>query len=110
MNHSLYLNKFTPLDLAIILMHKNNYINPKLIQDPSASTTSAKMTVWETIRHRLMDLKGKVYSGRRRSKSKRRKEITPQQTVALIGSIVIILMALGGLGLVYKVFAHPTLG
>ena len=96
-------------------MHKNNYINPKPIQDPSASTTSAKMTVWETIRHQLMDLEGKMYSGRRRhvwrmSKSQGRKEVTPQQTVALIGSIVIILMALGGLGLVYKVFAHPTWG
>lgn len=71
------------------------------------------MTVWETIRHKLLDLTGKVRINRKRqlrrkSKSQRPREITPQQTVALIASIVIILMALGGLGLVYNVFAHPT--
>jgi hypothetical protein len=71
------------------------------------------MTVWETIRHKLLDLTRKVRINRKRqfrrkSKSQRPSEITPQQSVALIASIVIILMALGGLGLVYNVFAHPT--
>jgi hypothetical protein len=47
--------------------------------------------------------KGRIKS---RSKSKKRnKKVTPEQGLAIIGSVIIILMALGGLSLVFNVFA-----
>jgi polyferredoxin len=50
--------------------------------------------------------KGRIKS---RSKSKKRnKKVTPEQGLAIIGSVIIILMALGGLSLVFKVFAQPA--
>jgi hypothetical protein len=48
-------------------------------------------------------------SGRSKGKGKskrKEKEITPVETIALIASIIIIIMALGGIGLVYDVFAQ----
>jgi hypothetical protein len=39
-----------------------------------------------------------------KSKSREKKEVDQQQGLAIIGSIIIILMALGGLGLVFNVF------
>jgi hypothetical protein len=38
------------------------------------------------------------------SESKSKKKISPQEAVALIASIVIIIIAFGGMGLVYNVF------
>jgi hypothetical protein len=38
------------------------------------------------------------------SESKGKKKISPQEAVALIASIVIIIIAFGGMGLVYNVF------
>jgi hypothetical protein len=35
-----------------------------------------------------------------------KKEISPQEAVALIASIIIIIMALGGIGMIYNVFAR----
>ncbi len=50
--------------------------------------------------------KGRIKS---RSKSKKRnKKVTPEQGLAIIGSVIIILMALGGLSLVFNVFAQPA--
>jgi polyferredoxin len=47
--------------------------------------------------------KGRIKS---RIKSKKRnKKVTPEQGLAIIGSVIIILMALGGLSLVFNVFA-----
>jgi hypothetical protein len=68
------------------------------------------MTAWREIRHQVIDRIREVGSSSKRqqkSKSKNRKGITPQQTVAIIASIVIILTALGGLGLIFNVFAQP---
>jgi hypothetical protein len=62
------------------------------------------MNGWKEIRHRALDRRRKV--GNSSSKSKSKKEITPQQAVALVGSIIIILIAFGGIGLVYNVFAQ----
>jgi hypothetical protein len=45
--------------------------------------------------------KADVGSNKLQRKNKSNKELTPQQSVALIGSIIIIVMAFGGLGLVY---------
>jgi hypothetical protein len=38
-------------------------------------------------------------------KYKRKKEVTPQQALVILGSIIIILMALGGLGVVFNLFS-----
>jgi hypothetical protein len=38
-------------------------------------------------------------------KYKRKKEVTPQQALVILGSVIIILMALGGLGLVFNLFS-----
>ena len=79
------------------------------------------MTAWKEIRHQVLDrIKNGISSiGRQRrsttsGKSKNnskgnnrgKKEISPQEMVAIIGSVVIIITALGGLGLVYNVFAQ----
>lgn len=39
-----------------------------------------------------------------KSKSRGKKEVGPLEGLAILGSIIIILMALGGLGLVFNVF------
>ncbi len=49
--------------------------------------------------------KADVGSNKWQSKNKSNKVLTPQQSVALIASIIIIIIAFGGLGLVYNVFA-----
>jgi hypothetical protein len=79
------------------------------------------MTAWKEIRHQVLDrIKNGISSigrqqrstthGKSKNKSRgsnrRKKEISPQEMVAIIASIVIIIMALGGLGLVYNVFAQ----
>ena len=65
------------------------------------------MTAWKEIRHEVLDRIKKTgsSSNKLQSKSKSKKEITPQQ-IALIASIIIIIIAIGGLGLVYNVFAQ----
>jgi hypothetical protein len=70
------------------------------------------MTNWNEIRHRILDGIRNIGSSSKsqrkskgRGKSKSKKEITPQEAVALVASIIIIILAFGGLGLVYNVFA-----
>jgi hypothetical protein len=60
------------------------------------------------VQDRIMNLVSSSSSkSKGEDKSKRKKkEITPVEAVALIASIVIITMALGGIGLVYNVFAQ----
>ena len=69
--------------------------------------TKEEMTAWKEIRHEVLDRIRKTgsSSNKLQSKSKSKKEITPQQ-IALIASIIIIIIAIGGLGLVYNVFAQ----
>jgi len=50
--------------------------------------------------------KADVGSSKLQRKNKSNKVLTPQQSVALIASIIIIIIAFGGLGLVYNVFAQ----
>ena len=70
--------------------------------------TKDEMTAWKEIRHQVRDRIRKTgsSSNKLQSKSKSKKEITPQQSIALIASIIIIIIAIGGLGLVYNVFAQ----
>jgi hypothetical protein len=49
--------------------------------------------------------KADVSSNKLQHKNKSNKVLTAQQSVALIASIIIIIIAFGGLGLVYNVFA-----
>ena len=49
--------------------------------------------------------KADVGSNKLQRKNKSNKVLTPQQSVALIASIIIIIIGFGGLGLVYNVFA-----
>lgn len=60
------------------------------------------------VQDRIMNLVSSSSSkSKGEDKSKRKKkEITPIEAFALIASIVIIIMALGGIGLVYNVFAQ----
>lgn len=53
--------------------------------------------------------KADVGSSKLQCKNKSNKVLTPQQSVALIASIIIIIIAFGGLGLVYNVFARYLL-
>jgi hypothetical protein len=69
-----------------------------------------EMTAWKEIRHQVLDRIKKTGSSsnklQRKSKSKSKKGITPQQSIALIASIIIIIIAIGGLGIVYNAFAQ----
>ena len=76
------------------------------------------MTNWKGIRHQVLDRIRNIAEEERArvSRSKRVKlkvkvsarirEITPQEAVVLTASIIIIIMALGGIGLIYNVFAQ----
>ncbi len=72
--------------------------------------TKEEMTAWKEIKHQVLDRIKKTGSSSNKlqlkSKSKRKKGITPQQSIALIASIIIIIIAIGGLGIVYNVFAQ----
>jgi hypothetical protein len=45
------------------------------------------------------------FKRKNKSKSRRKKEVTPQQALAILGSVIIILMALGGLSLVFNLYS-----
>jgi hypothetical protein len=64
--------------------------------------TKEEMTAWKEIRHEVLDRIKKTgsSSNKLQSKSKSKKEITSQQSIALIASIIIIIIAIGGLGIV----------
>ena len=72
--------------------------------------TKEEMTAWKEIRHQVLDRIKKTGSSsnklQRKSKSKSKKGITPQQSIALIASIIIIIISFAGIGLVYNVFAQ----
>jgi hypothetical protein len=58
-----------------------------------------EMTAWKEIRHQVLDRIKKTgsSSNKLQSKGKSKKGITPQQSIALIASIIIIIIAIGGL-------------
>jgi hypothetical protein len=63
--------------------------------------------IMRQVEDRIMSLVSSSGKGKHEDKSKHsKKEITPVEAIALIASIVIIIMALGGIGLVYNVFAQ----
>jgi hypothetical protein len=70
--------------------------------------TKEEITAWREIRHQVLDRIKKTGSSNNKlqSKSKSKKEITPQQSIAFIASIIIIIIAIEGLGIVYNVFAQ----
>ena len=72
--------------------------------------TKEEMTAWDEIRHQVLDRIKKTGSNsnklQSKSKSKSKKEMTPQQSIALIASIIIIIIAIGGLGIVYNVLTQ----
>jgi hypothetical protein len=49
-----------------------------------------------------------VTAGNNKIKGKNKKELSSLQMLVVIASIIIILIALGGLGLVFNVFAQST--
>ena len=63
--------------------------------------TKEEITAWKEIRHQVLDSIKKTGSSsnklQRKSKSKSKKGITPQQSIALIASIIIIIISIGGL-------------
>ena len=65
--------------------------------------TKEEMTAWKEIRHEVLDRIKKTGSSsnklqhKSKSKSKSKKGITPQQSIALIASIIIIIISIGGL-------------
>ncbi|MGH9974663.1 MAG: PsbP-related protein [Nitrososphaeraceae archaeon] len=70
--------------------------------------TKEEMTAWKENRHQVLDRIKKTggSSNKLQHKSKSKKGITPPQSIALIASIIIIIIAIGGLGIVYNVFAQ----
>jgi hypothetical protein len=63
--------------------------------------TKEETTAWKGIRYQVLDRIKKTSSSsnklQRESKSKSKKGITPQQSIALIASIIIIIISIGGL-------------
>jgi hypothetical protein len=63
--------------------------------------TKEEMTAWKEIRHKVLDRIKKTGNSsnklKRKSKSKSKKGITPQQSIALIASIIIIIISIGAL-------------
>jgi hypothetical protein len=61
--------------------------------------TKEEITAWREIRHQVLDRIKKTgsSSNKLQRKSKSEKGITPQQSIALIASIIIIIIAIGGL-------------
>jgi hypothetical protein len=68
--------------------------------------TKEEITAWREIRHQVLDRIKKTGSSNNKLQSKSKKEITPQQSIAFIASIIIIIIAIEGLGIVYNVFAQ----
>jgi hypothetical protein len=83
--------------------------NSAIITAETNNQTKEEMTAWREIRHQVLDRIKKTGSSnnklQRKSKSKSKK-VSPQQSIALIASIIIIIIAIGGLSLVYNVFAQ----
>ena len=83
--------------------------NSAMITAETNNQTKEEMTAWREIRHQVLDRIKKTGSSnnklQRKSKSKSKK-VNPQQSIALIASIIIIIIAIGGLSLVYNVFAQ----
>jgi tetratricopeptide (TPR) repeat protein len=77
------------------------------------------MTAWKEIKQQLLKwlrIGNRSNSSRRqrqraisvkknKNKNRKKREVTPQEMIAILASIIIILMAFGGIGLVYNVFA-----
>jgi hypothetical protein len=77
------------------------------------------MTDWKAIREQVLNRIRKgigrrqeqkrlstVEKNRKKSKSKNRKVLNPQEIISIVSSIIIILIALGGIGLIFDVFAQ----
>jgi hypothetical protein len=77
------------------------------------------MTDWKAIREQVLNCIRKgigrrqqqkrlstVEKNRKKSKSKNRKVLNPQEIISIVSSIIIILIALGGIGLIFDVFAQ----
>jgi hypothetical protein len=76
--------------------------NSAMITAETNNQTKEEMTVWREIRHQVLDRIKKTGSSnnklQRKSKSKSKK-VSPQ-SIALIASIIVIIIAIGGLSLV----------
>ena len=83
--------------------------NSAMITAETNNQTKEEMTAWREIRHQVLDRIKKTGSSnnklQRKSKSKSKK-VNPHQSIALIASIIIIIIGIGGLSLVYNVFAQ----
>jgi len=60
-------------------------------------------SIWRRLRRQK-----EVTAGNNKIKGKNKKELSSLQMLVVIASIIIILIALGGLGLVFNVFAQAT--
>jgi len=82
--------------------------NSAVITAETNNQTKEEMTAWREIRLKVLDRIKKTSSSniklQRKSKSKSKK-VSPQ-SIALIASIIVIIIAIGGLSLVYNVFAQ----
>ncbi|MGH9976330.1 MAG: hypothetical protein ACRD8Z_10910 [Nitrososphaeraceae archaeon] len=63
-----------------------------------------KLLVVRQLRLRQRLIRKSASESKSKSKSMSKKQISPQEAVAVVASIVIIIIAFGGLGLVYSVF------
>ena len=78
--------------------------NSAMIAAETKNETKEEMTAWREIRHQILNRIKKIGSSntlQRKSKSSSKK-VSPQ-SIALIASIIVIIIAIGGLSLVYNV-------
>ncbi len=82
--------------------------NSAMITAETNNQKKEEMTAWREIRLKVLDRIKKTSSSniklQRKSKGKSKK-VSPQ-SIALIASIIVIIIAIGGLSLVYNVFAQ----
>ena len=102
------LSGILPAELTRSYIQAITY-NSAMITAETNNQTKEEMTAWREIRHQVLDRINKTGSSnnklQRKSESKSKK-VSPQQSIALIASIIIIIIAIGGLSLVYNVFAQ----
>ena len=76
--------------------------NSAMITTETNNQTKEDMTAWREIRHQVLDrIKKTGSSNNKLQRASKSKKVSPQ-SIALIASIIVIIMAIGGLSLVYN--------
>jgi hypothetical protein len=74
--------------------------NSAMITAETSNQTKEEMTAWREIRHKVLDRIKKTGSSNNKLQSKSKSKKVSPQSIALIASIIVIIIAIGGLSLV----------